>query len=129
MLVKPYVLTTDAAGRVVAALGTDIITLPVPQWADFEVNYLTGYLLYAGAVAPIPVVTITDTGVQEQIQNNPANWWSLVGIAQDPLVLPQPLRFNRNSSVQITVSDAMPAPGLTFRYWLTLIGTLIYPDS
>ncbi len=127
--VKPYILTSDEGGRVIAALGQDQFTLAIPQWADFEVNYITGYLLYAGAAAPMATVRISDTGIQEDIQNQAANWWTLVGIAQDVFVLPQPLRFHRNSNLFVQVADATPAPGLTFRYWLTFTGTLIYPEG
>ena len=131
--VDPYWYSTPL--RDLGAAAVDAFSVPIQENAVFILCGLSGILMDDPIVAPGPLVDgnftaaasllLTDTGSARQLMDRPLWWHSVVGTAQRPHWLPTPKPFAQNATIQVQVTELVPA-GNASLYQLVFIGVKVY---
>jgi hypothetical protein len=115
--VIPFHLAT-ARTAVGAGLAVNI-TVQVPGDADFEVRYINGSFTSVNAT-----MVVRDSGTRLELMNQACMVALITGIGQQPYVLPQPALFQRNSNIEVVLTDLSGAPNTM---QIVFCGFLLYP--
>lgn len=127
-----YIYEAESLGLVSLTSSNDVINIEADS--DFVLQKLSyeadiAAAAYTFTTNPIPLISIQliDTGSGRQLMQNPIPVNSFFGDGKLPFYLPNPRRFERNSTIQVAFTNFDAA--VTYNIRLAFIGYKIYTKA
>ena len=124
-----FTYESEALALAPAASANDIINIEadsdfILQKLTFEADIAAATQTDSTRVVPLVTVQLIDSGSGRQMMQNPIPIPSIFGTGQLPLILPNPRKFLRNTTIQVAYTNFSAAT--TYNVRLAFIGYKIY---